>query len=136
MSLRKAAGKLSLDIPLKPLVTDRWEMKSTHIDLQDIIGKGAFGQVYSAEIEASKMSPIYRQMTFKEGQKKSNQKKQLVKVAVKVLKGNCTGFILIFQYSNYFRLLHRWSEHARCFLGGNTITFLYDYSSAYGEVTS
>ena len=47
--------------PLKPEVSDRWEMSSAHIDLRKIIGKGAFGQVYLAEVEVSQMSLVYKQ---------------------------------------------------------------------------
>ena len=58
-------------------------MNSTYFDFGESIGKGAFGEVFLAEIEAKNMSPIYKQCN-----KTCKQKTHLIKVAVKVLKGD------------------------------------------------
>ena len=63
-------------------------MSSVHIDLRKIIGKGAFGQVYLAEVEVSKMSAMYKQMHCNNSLKEYRQRKNLIQVAVKILKGN------------------------------------------------
>ena len=88
MSIRKAAQTLKGSAPTKPDVTDRWEMNSADIELQDLIGNGAFGEVFCAEVEASKMSPMYKQSICKDKQKRFQARKSVIKVAVKVLKGD------------------------------------------------
>ena len=70
----------------KPNVTDRWEMKSTDIVFGKMIGDGAFGKVYKAEIGESKMSSIYKSK-YTADAKKKKRKREAVKAAVKVLKG-------------------------------------------------
>ena len=88
MSIRKAAKRLKSNVYTKPDVTDRWEMSSAYIDLQDMIGTGAFGQVFCAEIETCKMSLMYKQSICNSKQKTFPQEKRVIKVAVKVLKGD------------------------------------------------
>ena len=95
LSIRKAARNLlnqatSPDVTESPNVTDRWEMKSNDIHFQDMIGKGAFGKVYSAEVEMNNMSLMFKQTTYKHNMKKYQQNNTRVKVAVKVLKGDQT----------------------------------------------
>ena len=72
----------------KPAVSDRWEMNSADIEFQDMIGNGAFGEVFCAELQASKMSPMYKQSLCKDKQKRFQARKSVIKVAVKVLKGD------------------------------------------------
>ena len=95
LSVRKAARNLlnqatSPDVTESPNVTDRWEMKSDSIEYQDMIGKGAFGKVYSAEVEINNMSLMFKQTTYKHNMKKYQENDARVKVAVKVLKGDQT----------------------------------------------
>ena len=87
LEIRNDANILS-----KPDVLDRWEMKASSIVFGNIIGKGAFGQVFSAEIEECKLSSMYKSKR-KDSAKKGKQSKESVKVAVKVLKGKCGNII-------------------------------------------
>lgn len=88
LSLRKAARTFSNDVPSSPDISDRWEMKSANIDFQDIVGKGAFGQVYIADVDASRMSSMYKQLTRRDSKKKQYKRNHQITVAVKVLRGN------------------------------------------------
>ena len=96
ISIRKAAQKIQLaniqqkaiETPCTPVVIDRWEMDSANLILKEKIGKGAFGQVYTANVEFSNMSSMYKQSINEDGNKTSFQKHCMIKVAVKLLKGS------------------------------------------------
>ena len=78
LSIRKAAQTL----PSKPQVLDRWEINPGNVLFGEKIGKGAFGQVYSAEIEVTRMSSMFK------GMRKTKESQTHVQAAVKVLKGD------------------------------------------------
>ena len=84
LSIRKAAKDFNVNAYVIPEVTDRWEMSSGSIDLKHVIGKGAFGQVYAADIPVNKLSPMYKQSMYN---KSAQQINGTIKVAVKFLKG-------------------------------------------------
>ena len=62
LSIRKAAKDFNVNAYVISEVTDRWEMSSANIELKHLIGKGAFGQVYTADVPVNKLSPMYKQL--------------------------------------------------------------------------
>ena len=75
-----------------------------HIDLRKVIGKGAFGQVFLAEVEERNMSSMYKQLKY-HGNKKEYDESQRIRVAVKVIKGNTCLLILFSQGYNLGKYL-------------------------------
>ena len=60
-------------------------MKSANIDFQDIVGKGAFGQVYIADVDASRMSSMYKQLTRRDIKKKQYKRNHQIKASIYII---------------------------------------------------
>ena len=70
-------------------------MNSIYFEFGESIGKGAFGEVFLAEVRANDMSPIYKQCNTT-----CKQKAHPIKVAVKVLKGDNFLLSIFFHFYN------------------------------------